>query len=155
MGFIAKPPPRDSQRGRLYQAENEVAAILRDELPKIGQMQAFVDEILRSPWLQGQFGTRMLAPITVVGGHGQRDATAHCFMSEISMPRALRSKFIVLHEVAHILTARFYGEDRFAAHGEHFATFLLMLVDHFLGAEDCQDLLQAFARWGVAHSYRE
>ena len=41
MGFIAKPAPRDTQRGRLYQAENEVKAVLRDMLPTVGQIQAF------------------------------------------------------------------------------------------------------------------
>ena len=154
MGFIAKPAPRDTQRGRLYQAENEVKAVLRDVLPTVGQMQSFVDEILRSRWLQGQFGTRMLSPITVVAKHGQRQATAHFFMSTIKIPKAGRSKFIVLHEVAHILTDRLYGQDVTEPHGPHFATFLLMLVGHFLGAEDCQDLLAAFRRNGVAHSYR-
>ena len=155
MGYIAKPPPRDSQCGRLYQAEGEVKAVMRDVFPNVGQIQAFVDEILRSHWLQSHFGTRMLAPITVLNGHGQRDATAHHFMSEIRMPRGTRSKFIVLHEVAHILTDRLYGQDVTEAHGPQFATLELMVVGHFLGKEDVLDLLAAFAKWGVAHSYRK
>jgi len=152
MGFIAKPPPIDSQRNRLYSAERQTKAYLRDKLPKIEQMQAFVDEILRG--LRSQFGSRMLSPITVVAKHGQRQATAHFFMSTIKIPKAGRSKFIVLHEVAHILTDRYYGQDMTEAHGPQFATFELMLVNHFLGADDCQELLAAFARWGVVHSYR-
>ena len=128
-------------------------AFLRDGLPKIEQMQAFVDEILRG--LQAHFGTRMLSPITVVNKRGKRQATAHYFLSTIKVPKALRSKFIVLHEVAHILTDRYYGQDATEAHGPQFATFLLMLVKHFLGAADYQDLVAAFARWGVVHSYRE
>ena len=149
MSFIAKPPPIDSQRGRLYAAENQIEAFLRDRLPKIEQMQAFVDEILRE--LQSQFGSRMLSPITVLPGHSRRKATAHYFMSTIKIPKAGRSKFIVLHEVAHILTDRYFGQDVTEAHGSQFATFLLVLVKHFLGAEDYQNLLEAFTRWGVAH----
>lgn len=133
MGFIAKPPPRDSQRERLYAAEREVAAAMRDLLPTVGEMQAFVDEILGSRWLQSRFGNRMLGPITVLNGHGQRAATAHCFMSTINMPKGTRSKFIVIHEVCHILTDRFYGQDTTEAHGPQFATFELMLVSHILG----------------------
>jgi putative metallohydrolase (TIGR04338 family) len=155
MGYILRSRPRDEQRKRLYAAENQTEAFLRDPLPKIEQMQAFVDEILRSPWLQGQFGNRMLSPITVVNGRRKRQATAHYFMSAIKIPSALRSKFIVLHEISHILTDRYYGQDATEAHGPQFATFLLLLVDHFLGTEDCEELLEAFARWGVAHSYRE
>ena len=149
MSFIAKPPPIDSQRGRLYAAESQIKAFLRDKLPTISEMQRFVDEILRG--LQGHFGSRMLSPITVLAGRRQRQATAHFFMSTIKIPKAGRSKFIVLHEVAHILTDRYYGQDVTEAHGPQFAAFLLMLVNHFLGAEDYQDLLGAFARWGVAH----
>ena len=156
MTFIAKPSPRDRQRGKLYAAEREVAAFLRDNLPTIMEIQAYVDSILRSPWLQGQFGSRMLSPITVRGGRSkrQRDADAHSFMSEISMPKALRSKFVVIHETCHIITERFYGQDMTESHGPEFATFLLMLVGYFLGPEDRQDLLEGFTRNGVAHSYR-
>jgi len=146
--LIVKPAPRDAQRKRLYTAEKQIKAFLRDLLPTIGEMQGFVDSILGSRWSQDYFGSRMLAPIAVRGGRRwwQRRALAHCFMSEISMPRGARSKYIVIHEVCHILTDRFHGQDRTAAHGPEFATFLLALVGH---------LLAAFTRYGVAHAYRE
>ena len=119
-------------------------------------MQGFVDGILRDRCMQDYFGSRMLTPITVMGGRRwwQRNANARCFTSEISMSKELRSKFVVIHEVCHILTVRFHGQHMTEAHGPQFATFLLMLVNHFLGAEDCQDLFAALARHGVTHSYR-
>ncbi len=155
--LIVKPAPRDVQRKRVYAAESQVKAFLRDLLPTIGEMQGFVDSILGSRWSQDYFGSRMLAPITVRGGRRrwQRRALAHCFMSEISMPKGARSKWIIVHEVCHILTDRFHGQDRTAAHGPEFATFLLALVHHYLSEEDARELLAAFARNGVAHSYRE
>jgi putative metallohydrolase (TIGR04338 family) len=156
MVFIARRGPWESQRARLYAAEDQVKASLRDPLPTIAEMQAFVDGMLRSRWMQNYFGSRMLTPVTVVGKRrwNQRGANAHFFRSEISMSKELRSKFVVIHEVCHILTERFHGQNMTEAHGREFATFELMLVNHFLGAEDCQDLLEAFARNGVAHSYR-
>jgi len=155
--FIAKLSPRDKQRSRLYKAEKETKAFLRDPLPSIVELQGYVNSILKSRWLQDHFGSRMLAPITVRGGRskGQRDADAHSFMSEISMPKWSRSRFITLHEVTHIITERYYGQDMTESHGPEFATFLLMLVGHFLGAQDCHDMRDAFIRNCVAHSYRE
>jgi len=152
MGFIVKPAPRDEQRKRLYAAERQVAALLRDKLPTIGEMQGFVDSILRSRWLQTYFAASVVAPIRVIGGR-QRPATALNFLSTISMPKWSRTKFLVIHEVSHILAARCYGEGVIAAHGPEYATLFLELVLHFLGAEDALDMHEAFARCGVVHSY--
>jgi putative metallohydrolase (TIGR04338 family) len=154
MGFIARPEPRDAQRKRVYAAEQEVAARMRDKLPTIREMQRFVDSILKSRYMQTLFTPRMLAPITVLNGRRPHEATAMSFLSTIAMPHEMRTKLIVLHEMAHILAARYYGSDFIEGHGSEFATFFLDLVDHFLGAEDSLDLLAAFARNGVAHSYR-
>jgi hypothetical protein len=86
MGFIVKPAPRDEQRKRLYTAERQVKALLRDTLPTIGEMQGFVDSILRSRWLQTYFAASVVAPIRVIGGR-QRPATAMNFLSTISYQR--------------------------------------------------------------------
>jgi len=103
--------------------------------------------------MQTYFAASVVAPIRVIGGR-QRPATAMNFLSTISMPKWSRTKFLVIHEVSHILAARCYGEDVIAAHGPEYATLFLELVGHFLGAEDALDLHEAFARCGVVHSYR-
>ena len=153
MGYIIRSRPRDEQRKRLYAAERQCKAFLRDPLSTIGEMQNFVDSILRSRWLQTYFAASVVAPIRVIGGR-QRPATAMNFLSTISMPKWSRTKFLVIHEVSHILAARCFGEDVIAAHGPEYATLFLELVGHFLGAEDALDLHEAFASCGVAHSYR-
>jgi len=155
MVIIARRRPPESQRKRVYAAENQIKAHLRDPLATVAEMQRYVDEILRSRFLQDYFGSRMLTPITVIGARrwNQRWPNACCFLSEISMPTGSRSKFVVIHEVCHILTDRLFGQRMSEGHGPEFATFELMLVNHFLGAEDCQDLLGAFASCSVAHSY--
>jgi len=151
--LIVKRAPRDEQRKRLYAAERQVRAFLRDPLPTIGEMQAFVDSILRSRWMQSYFAASVVAPIRVIGGR-QRPATAMNFLSTILMPKWSRTKFLVIHEVSHILAARCYGEGVIAAHGPEYAALFLDLVRHFLGAEDALDLHEAFVRCGVVHSYR-
>lgn len=151
--WIARHAPRDDQRIRVYRAQGETAAYLRDLLPTIQEAQNYVDAILESHWMQSRFGSSVLAPITVLPARG-RDATAQYYLSTIALPKATKSKFIVIHEVCHIVTDRYYGEDCTAAHGPQFTTFLLGMVDYFLGADDCRDLLEAFRRYGVEHSFR-
>jgi len=151
--WIRCPAPRDAQRIRLYRAQSVVAAYRRDPLPTIQDMQRYVDSILTDRWTQRRFGSRVLAPITVVSKRG-RDASAVSFLSTIAVPTSMRSKFIVVHETCHIMTDRYYGEDCTEAHGPQFATFLLILVHHFLGADTCRDLLESFAKHGVEHSFR-
>ena len=155
--IIRRMTDGNAQRERLYAAEHQVKAFLRDLLPTIAEMQGFVDGILRNRWIARLFWLAYAYPdhgSWASDGGGSESANAHCFTSEISMSKELRSKFVVIHEVCHILTDRFYGQRMSEGHGPEFATFELMLVNHFLGAEDCQDLLGAFARCGVAHSYR-
>ena len=153
MGLIFVRRPRDYQCSRLYRAEREVAAYLRDSLPTVADIQRYVDEILRNPWMQLRFGSSVRAPITVVGGR-QRPAFAQTYYASISMPKWSRCKLIVIHEMCHILVDRYYGQDCTAGHGPEFATFELALVECFLGADDGCDLHDAFARHGVEHSYR-
>ncbi len=154
MGFIAKPAPIDEQRKRVYAAENEIEARARYPLPTIAEIQAFVDSILKSRHLQTYFTARVLAPITVLNGRRPREASAMSIISTIAMPQGMRTKLIVLHELAHILADRYYGADFIEGHGPQFTTFFLELVEHFLSVADCQDLLAAFAKWRVAHWYR-
>ena len=56
-----------------------------------------MDSILRSRWLQTYFAASVLSPIAVIAGRPRRDATAMSYLSTILVPKALRSKFIVIH----------------------------------------------------------
>jgi len=68
MGYIVRSRPRDEQRKRVYAAERQSKAFLRDPLPTISEMQQFVDSILKSRYMQTLFTSRVLAPITVLSG---------------------------------------------------------------------------------------
>ena len=84
----SKTRPRDFQRIRLYRAEREIAAFLRDPLPTIGEIQRYVDSILvavgckydlaQASWLQSPFAADEDAA-----------ATATYFLSTISMPKCV------------------------------------------------------------------
>ncbi len=150
MSWLPKPKPYDVQRRRLYAAEQQVAAYQRDPLRTVPHIQRYVDEVLASHWLRFHFPQRVLEQIRVISGRDNR--AAYAAGSTISLPFWARSKFIVIHEVCHVLCDRYYGEDFIAGHGVEFAGLQLALVTHFLGRVDGLELHQAFTRWGVKHT---
>jgi hypothetical protein len=151
MPWQPKPKPRDVQRRRLYHAERQVSAYKRDLLPTIPDIELFVDQMLASHWLRTQFTPKVLEQIRVVSGRQNR--TAYACGSTISMPRWARSKFIVIHEVCHVVCDRYFGNDFIAGHGVEFATLQVAMVTHFLGEQDGRELHQAFMRYGVKHTF--
>ncbi|MCY2987211.1 MAG: hypothetical protein NTY19_04995 [Planctomycetota bacterium] len=150
MSWLRKPKPRDVQRHRLYYAERQVGAFLRDMLPTVPDIENFVDHTLASRWLRTHFTPRVLDQIRVVSG--RHDRFPYARGSAISMPHWSRSKFIVIHEVAHVLCSRHYGENSIAAHGAEFAGLQVAMVTHFLREQDGLELRLAFTRFGVAHT---
>ena len=150
VSWLPKPKPRDVQRRRLYHAQQQVAAFLRDALPTVPDIEKFVDDMLACRSLRTCFTSKVLEHVRVVSGWENR--TAYASGSVISMPFWARSKFIVIHEVCHVLCGRHYGEDSIADHGAEFATLQLAMVTHFLGEQYGLDLHRAFGRHGIAHS---
>jgi len=151
MPWLKKPKPRDVQRRYLYHAEHQVSAYLRDMLPTIPDIEKYVDDMLACRWLQVHFAEKVLDPITVLNGRQNRIPYARG--SVISMPHWARSKFVVIHEVCHVLCNRHYGADSIADHGAEFATLQVAIVTRFLGEQDGFELHRAFTRNGVAHSF--
>lgn len=150
MSWLPKPKPRDVQRHRLYHAQQQVAAFLRDALPTVPDIEKYVDDMLACRWLRTYFTAKVLDQIRVVSGWQNR--TAYASGSVISMPYWARSRFVVIHEVCHVLCGRHYGEDSIADHGAEFAALQLAMVTHFLGQQDGDDLHLAYTRFGIAHS---
>ena len=150
MSWLKQRRPRDVQAKRLYHAEHQVSAFLRDTLPTVHDIEKFVDDMLACRSLRVHFGPRVLDQITVLNGRQNR--TAYARDSTISMPYWSRSKFVVIHEVCHVLCGRHYGRDSIAGHGLEFASLQVAMVSHFLGAQDGLDLHRAFTRFGVEHA---
>lgn len=130
--------PRDSQRAKLYRAEDEVNPGRR--LPTVDKLQAFVDDVAGSDWFLARWGPRTFE---VRPGHGHRRATADA-NGVLQMPRWARAEVVVLHEMAHCLTPV-----AFAAHGPEYAGVLLALVRRAVSPGTAQHLEDAFARHRV------
>ncbi len=133
--------PRDSQRARLYRAENEVDA--GRPLPTVATMQAYVDGVAAAGWFTQRWGDRSF---DVRPGYGHKRATA-TREGVLQMPRWARREMTILHEVAHCLTPETY-----AAHGCEYAGVLLALVRRAMGLGPAQALEAAFGRHRVRWS---
>lgn len=135
--------PRDSQRARLYRAEDDVGPGRR--LPTVETLQAYVDDLAATDWFDARWGRRSFE---VRPGYGHRRATADAD-GVLQLPRWARTEGVVLHEVAHCLTPV-----RFAAHGPEYAGILLSLVRRAVDPGTAQRLEDAFGRhrvrWTVA-----
>lgn len=130
--------PRDSQRARLYRAEDEVGQGRR--LPTVEKLQAYVDDLAASDWFHSRWGRRTF---DVRPGHGHRRATA-APNGVLQLPRWARTDVVVLHEVAHCLTPVQY-----AAHGPEYAGILLSLVRRAVDPGTAQRLEDAFTHHRV------
>lgn len=139
--------PRDSQRAKLYRAEDAVFQKSKPaEYTDLRDVQAYADKVLKSKWVRRTFPH---APylVRVVDGRGRRRAAAFRGSNRIAMPRWSRSRWTVLHELAHIFTP-----GHFAAHGREYAATYLLLVRHFLGTAAHAELRASFKEHRVKYT---
>lgn len=175
---IAAPPPparptrpqrpRDSQRARVYRAER--AVFMRDSacphapygwLPTLAQLRSFVAAVAQHPEVIRLYpapshpGRSLLADLEVRDGRGRRSAAAYVGLHAITVPTALRMRWVVLHELAHVV-ARLENdtEPDFAPHGWQFAAHYLALVEVIFGPAPADALRQSFAAHAVRWTRR-
>lgn len=129
------------QAGRLYAAE-ELSGIKYLDSMTLKDCQKFVDKIMSRKYVIEKY--RMKSPIIVLDGRGRRKACAtfHHGNRAIKLPKWSRTRFVILHEVAHHLT-------NLDGHKPEFASCLLDLVRHFLGKESADALQGAYHFKGV------
>lgn len=132
---------RDSQRLRVYKAERRVHH-LGKPLREVEDIQRFIQKQLKRKAITSRYpdATR---PIAIHHGGGRRNACAYGGW-KISIPLWARNELIVIHEVAHIVTNRHYGDKRsgVAGHGWQFCAVFLDLVRFIMGKE-AHDALKA------------
>ena len=109
-GMVIMKKPRDTQRRKVYTAENRVDK--GRKLETVPEMQGYVDQMLRSRWWKMKFPN--VTHVLVQDGRARKTAGAVFSLRDpaIKMPRWSRRELFVLHEIAHI--ARPAGT---AAHG--------------------------------------
>lgn len=136
----------DSQRGKLYAAENKVPR--GEEMPDLKAVERYLADMqARSWWRWGLKlvpGKRAIesAPIRVADGRGRRSASGGSWT--ITLPRWARCERIILHEAAHCITP---GK----MHGREFAAAYLELVTRMMGKDAGAALRLAFREGGVRY----
>jgi putative metallohydrolase (TIGR04338 family) len=163
---VATNSIRDSRRQRLYDAEDVVFNKSKPpEWRSVREVQDYADFVTATDaWKALEVGNE--EPISVRDGRGRRRAGAEAFSNFITMPKWSRSKWVVLHELAHIAEAYRADWDNgwpgyenengrvvltrtTAAHGPEYAGVYLYLVREFLSGEAHDKLLAAFEDGGV------
>lgn len=140
--------PRDAQRARLYAAER-AAFGYPPRCLTVKEAEAMVARVLRSAWFRARWPE--VTYVRFKDGRGRRHAGGHRDPqlnggSFITIPRGLRYRWVVCHELAHVVTP-----NRFAAHGREFAANYLDIVRYALGREAKAALLAQFKAAGVKH----
>jgi|694.fasta_scaffold83389_12 putative metallohydrolase (TIGR04338 family) len=140
---------RDSQRKKVYTAE--VEAFDHDKktddptFREVKAVEKFVKKVFSMKRVQKEWPKTNWLP-RVKDGRGCRNAIAHG-SGAISIPVWARREWVILHELAHIITARhYYGA---AGHGWEFCKTYLRLVEIVMGKEAFLALEKSFLKHGV------
>lgn len=137
--------PRDNQKKRLYDAERQ-HSLWEDNAcgrMSVADMQAFVDKVTRSAWFVRRFGRRF--GILVKDGRGHQNATGNGQNRTLQMPRWSRSKLVLLHEIAHVVTEYKRGPwTEGGPHGKTFCAWYLTLIRYVLGKDAYAEMRQCF-----------
>lgn len=144
---------RDSQRSKVYAAEN---AITKGRLfEEMDSVKAFVAKVQASSSLQKKYGEFLSPHIHVGDGRARRKAGGNA--QGIWMPKWSRSELIICHELAHTISSRKYrvrwtaggSADKIAGHGWEFCEVYLDLVRVMLGNSTAEELKQSFTKHKV------
>ena len=132
--------PRDSQRSKLYKAEQIAFKGRRIVVPEDQDIEEYIAHISSLTRVRDSFPELIQRHILVGDGRARTRAAANS--SGIFMPRHSRKKWVVLHELSHTIVRRRHGVLKAAAHGWQFAEIYLLLVRHVMGVE-AHDRLKA------------
>lgn len=130
---------RDSQRSKVYRAECIALADRSERLETVPEMQQYVDKILRSRWFKGKWD---YLAIQVKDGRGRSRACGGYYgfgTGYIKMPKWSRTRYVVLHEMAHVITGMEHRSEG-TIHGRRFMRVYLALVGRWMGKAAAADL---------------
>lgn len=132
---------RDTQRQRVYDAENASGLNPWQQTIPNADLQTWVDDVLDRRAIRSRWGVRQVR-VELTHGRGAHAEGSHT----IRASRAGRNEFVLLHEIAHTLT---HG---YAGHGPEYAGVLLFLVKTVLGREAHATLLAQMRKHKVRRS---
>ena len=132
---------RDFQRSKVYDSESRLDFYGKYRIDDIHALRKYVSDVS----VDSEFGKRYPCyynSIRVKDGRHCRMATGSP-AGYINMPRWSRSKLVILHEIAHVVSP---CEE---VHGERFCGNFLWLVHKFMGEQYYLDLRGSFMAVGV------
>jgi putative metallohydrolase (TIGR04338 family) len=132
--------PRDSQRSKVYRAEQLAFDGSPLDVPEIKDIEDYITHICSLGRVRDSFPELINRRVIVGDGRSRNRPAADS--SGIYMPRHSRRKWIVLHELSHTIVRRKHGVVKAAGHGWQFAETYLLLVRHVMGVE-AHDRLKA------------
>lgn len=146
--------PRDSQRSRLYAAEWEVFGWPKMEFKSIGELEDYFWTVLENRHVQARYPVAKdivagSIELKVANGFGLRNAMTIWDGQRvwISFPRKVRTKWTVVHEIAHVVAPQ-----EAALHGREFARVYLHLMKLIFGHDIENNLKSAMKKHKCKYS---
>jgi putative metallohydrolase (TIGR04338 family) len=139
---------RDSQRSRVYKAEKAIwGAHMGEKFREVKDVERFIKKQMARKAITRRYpaATRKVA---IHDGGGRRAACAWGTW-KISLPIWARCELVIIHEMAHIVANRHYGERHIAGHGWQFCSVFLDLVRFIMGREAHDALKASFKKHKV------
>lgn len=133
---------RDNQRSKVYAAERASGLCKFEQTIPDAELQDWVNAVLDRRVIRSRWGART---VEVKRTSGRGGATAHGTWRINASPGA-RNEYVMLHEIAHVLTPRDAG------HGPAYCGVLLFLVRNVLGKEAHAALLEEMRKHRVKRS---
>lgn len=138
--------PRDTQKRKLYNAENEAFKGAGSKLESYDLAKAFIERVWRNEFVRSKFPIARNYPAPrLTDGRGTRRAFAS--LRRINLPLWARNDWCALHEIAHSLQPSVNE----AVHGWQYAERYLILVQHFMGRQHAEVLKAAFKKYRVRY----
>lgn len=141
--------PRDSQRSKVYAAENKAFPHMHDERMTLAGCKSFVSIVVNCQFWKESKGRKI---VKIKDGRGTRRAMYYPKTNKINLPKWARNEWVIIHELAHFLCWQKH-EDTVPSHGVKFCGIYLKLVEQVLGAEAAVDLAVSFEMRGVKYEW--
>jgi hypothetical protein len=139
--------PRDGQRQKVYNAEN--AAVTMGEFVSFAQQVVFVREVESSTFWQSLVGYEVIEIKQAKIGADKSSARYSTWSVTFAQNSFHRSKHVVLHEMAHLMTYKLHKG--VAGHGPEFCGILIELTREFRGDDIADKLIDSFHMFNVKY----
>lgn len=147
---------RDSQRKRVYSAENRARRVLTEagfewrNVATEARYNRRVVEIMGSRWMKSTYPDATHREVVVNWGGKRRGASAGYLGITTSITEFALHELVLVHELSHTIEKRLKGVTD-PGHGRDFCQIYLKLVRRFIGKRAHDELKAQFREFGVKY----